>query len=503
MGVNKMNILLINPLYRIHQQPWWFPSGMGYIARSLLDEGHNVKILEANAHQYRKEQVKDLINKSEFDAVGISALVTRYSFIKWVAPIIKKKNRSAKIIVGDSAASTIPELLLNNTEVDILCIGEGDITIKEIMKSIEGLKDLKSVDGICYKDDGEVIKTEDREPIKNVDDIPFPAYELFPMDIYLKGTFQDFAIIRNAPKRHLSIITARGCPYRCTFCHRNIGGKVRLRSPENIIEEIKLLKEKYKIQGLVFNDELTIISKRRMYDLCDKLEEEKIDIKWACSGRVNLVDEDLLKRMKDAGCIWITYGVESGNQEMLDRMKKQITVKQAKDAIMMTRKVGIDCAPSFIIGMPGENRETIKDTFELLKESGSTPPYTFFYAQPYPGTELYELAKEMGKIGDEESFIEKLNDAGDFIVNLTDFTDEELISLRDEIIFKLFMHYLSSNNRFLYSIHPNLAKFAYHTEKRGFIRAVKLSLLAVIKRKRIHQHINNQKYSHFKKEERR
>ena len=423
-----MRVLLVNPPIREHEAPWYFPSGLGYVARSLRDAGHEVSVLEINAHRYPPDRVERLIRGLSYDVVGIGAMVTRYSYIKWLTPLLKARNPGAKVIVGGGIASSIPELLLGGTETDIACLGEGEVTARGLLRALEDSSDLEQVPGICYRRNGEMVRTAPREQVASLDDIPFPAYELFPMEIYLHHDTQSIVPLA-AP--NISMITSRGCPYRCTFCHRVIRGKTRFRSADNILAEVRMLKDSYGVKGIFFHDELTITNKRLTYELCDRLLAEGVGVEWACSVRANLVDRELMARMRQAGCVYVTYGIESGSQRMLDQMKKGTTVEQNREAWQVIRESGIACSPSFILGMPSETEETVRETVDFVAQAG-IKPFTFFFATPYPGTELYEEARAMGRIADEESFIEELDDATKFVVNLTALSDDELVRLKKE-----------------------------------------------------------------------
>jgi len=206
-----------------------------------------------------------------------------------------------------------------------------------------------------------------------------------------------------------------------------------MRSTKGLVEEIKELKKRYRIQFINSSDDLFMLNKNWVNDFCDRMISEDMDIGWSVAGRVNLVSEELLQKMYRAGCREISYGFESGSQVMLDRMKKRgVTVELAEDAIRMTRNAGITVRGSFIFGMPGETEETIKETLDFLKRT-RLHIWRFFYATPYPKTELYEIAKEMGRLpSDEDKYIESLSEMRTtFLVNLTDFSNEELVKLKE------------------------------------------------------------------------
>ncbi len=404
-----------------------FPLGLGYISSILLDMGCSVDILDININQFTRSQVVKKIKELKgYDLIGITGMVTIYGYIKWLTGIIKESLPGIPLVVGGTVASAMPELFLQKTRADIVCIGEGEETVKELIAAIHEKRNLESVKGIYFKRGERIIKNPHRELINNLDSIPFPAWHLFQTKKYIKHHY-----IVNCPSNSMNLIAGRGCPYSCTFCYRNFGRTVRYRSVENIIEEIKTLKEKYKITHFEFQDELFTLNDKRVVEFCDRVLKEKLKITWRCLGRANLANYEILKLMKETGCHWLGYGIESGSQRMLDSMNKKITVAEAKKAIRLTRKAGINVSATFMIGMPGETRETIRETVEFCKETEifNVP----FFTAPYPGTFLYQSLKSKGFIDDEESFILKMGkDVTNLLINLTDIPDDELILLKKE-----------------------------------------------------------------------
>ncbi|MFH1369597.1 MAG: radical SAM protein [Elusimicrobiota bacterium] len=444
-----MKVLLINPLIREWAKPNVFPIGLGYIAAVLLKAGHEVEVYDINALRPSQKEVEEKLKANDYDAVGITGIITIYKYIKWLAVTLKKYHPDKKIIIGGGVGSSIPDIMLRNNPVDVVCIGEGELTAVELMDALEHGKDLGSVKGIYYKDSkGSIHNNGHREPIMDLDKIPLPAWDLFPMDIYVKNPI-------GAPNRNkwndgasdsdilsFNLCGARGCPYQCIYCYHDfMGVKYRTRSPEYIISEIKTLYERHGITYFHFTDDEFVVKKDFVLKFCCLLNELSARIgkklTWGCAGRVNLMDEPMIIAMKDAGCLSIGYGIESGSQKMLDFIKKHVTVEQSKKAVRLTQKhLGwADC--SFMIGYPGETMETLKATVDFCKELGLTPEVIFFLT-PYPGTELYELALKKGKIKDEEEYLLGLGEQGEKIrVNFTDFTDDELNKLQSDMITEL------------------------------------------------------------------
>ena len=235
-------------------------------------------------------------------------------------------------------------------------------------------------------------------------------------------------------KRDLSLITARGCPYHCTFCYRPPGEVVRQRSVGNVVLELEQLIGRYGLDGVIFNDELTIVGKERAYEFCDGIE--KLGIRWGCVGRVNTVDRELLRRMYSVGCRWITYGIESGSQVILDEMRKDVKVARALDVVRWTQNAGIVTNPTFMVGYPSETRATAMETVRFMKQARLNPD-SLFFATPYPGTPLFEQGVSMGRISaNVEDYLMRIDsqDAKSLLVNLTRMSDCELVAVRDEIL---------------------------------------------------------------------
>jgi len=437
-----MKILLINPPVREWAKPNCVPLGLGYIAALLRQEGHEVEVMDINAFRWTQTEVEERIKNAKFDAVGTGAIVTVYKYIKWLISTLKKYHPRKKIIVGGSVATSVPKMLLERTAADIACIGEGEITATELFRALELNEDLSGVNGIWFKDEkGEIHITPRRPTIQDLDTLPLPAWDLFPIDIYLRNPvgapnrnkWVDGSAVNNTLSMNLS--ATRGCPYKCIYCYHDFMGQgYRTRSPQNVFDEMKILYQRYGVKYFHFVDDEFVMKKGFVYEFCRLVREANLGFTWGCSGRANLMTEELIATMANSGCVLIGYGIESGSQKMLDIMRKKVTVEQAKQAVKLTQKyIGwADC--SFMIGIPGETRETIQETIDFCKELELTPEVIFF-ATPYPGTELYELAKAQHKIGDEEEYILRLGEQGEQImVNFTDFTDEELGAIKERMV---------------------------------------------------------------------
>jgi len=424
-----MKILLINPVIRASDYPpTRFPLGLAYIARVLLDNSHNIKVLDLNANRFKKDKIIEIIKKADAGVFCLTGLITEYQQVKWLSLLIRKYHKNKKIILGGALGTSVPELILRKTEVDVIINSEGERTAVELMDCLDKNKDVGKIKGIYFKKNNKLKFTGSRELIKNLDKIPFPARDLFPFEKYISSSHLKLF----DPKiRSTQIITSRGCPYRCTYCFKSMWGqKFRQRTVENVIEEIKMLHDKYNINGIFFNDDEFVLNRKWVSDFCNALKKENLDISWVANGRVNLMTKDLLKKMRSAGCRVICYGIESGSQEILNEMKKDVTVKQAKQAIKNTWNAGILPHGYLMIGMFSETKQTIEETIKLCNETALIGQFAF--VTPFPETEIYYKAKQLGKIKHSDEWL--LEHWGEFneklLVNLTSMSDEELKSLK-------------------------------------------------------------------------
>ena len=359
-----MKVLLINPPYRESLPPSVFPSGIGYIASVLMEGGHEVSVLDINGCRYSRKEVEKQIRETNFDLVAIGGLITRYKYIKWVCTLLKKYHPDKFRIVGGAIATSASELVINKMDIDGIVLGEGEYTILELANALEKGSDLKKVDGIWFKKNGKVVKNQPRELIKDLDSLPFPAWDLFPIKKYLQVPCYGKIPVTY---KSMNISTVRGCPFSCKFCYNVFGTKTsRARSIDNVISEINELREKYGVKAFLFEDDLFTLNRARVMEFCKKIMKKKLDIIWGASARVDVVDEEMLMTMKQAGCILISYGIETGSQKMLDSIGKGVKVEQAKKAIRLTKKTGMQIVTSFMVGVPGETPETIKAFFIIL-----------------------------------------------------------------------------------------------------------------------------------------
>lgn len=407
-----MKILLINP-------PWSrilggsleaSPLGLCYIAAVLEEHGYDVSIYNADyksglqltstadmtgKYEEYLRVLKDInhplwgevgaaISKQSPDLVGISVMTAMYGSALNVSKLVKSFNPTLPVVWGGIHPTILPDETIKNKDVDIIVRGEGEYTFLELIKNLENLDEVL---GISYKKNGKIIHNKNRPLVGNLDELPFPARHL----ILEKEKYH--------PETFGNIFSTRGCPYNCIFCaSHNIWGKtVRYRSPKNIVDEIKEIKKEFKTDQFRFEDDCFTLNKKFVEGVCDLLMKEKLRIKWTTETRANLVTDELIKKMKYAGCEDITIGVESGDEGTLKKMKKGITLEQIRNANKIIKENKMKFSAFFMIGFPWETKKEINRTISLMKELDPRMA-VLSVATPYPGSELYEICKSEGLI---------------------------------------------------------------------------------------------------------
>jgi anaerobic magnesium-protoporphyrin IX monomethyl ester cyclase len=379
-----LKVALISPPQNTHYpQP---PIGLALIAAILEKAGYPVTLLDANALQLNPEAVADLV--TDVDVVGITAMTPTIGTALQIAHCLKEQSPHVKIILGGPHVTLLPEeTMVSSNDIDVLVLGEGDVTVIDLLKVIENQQSLSSVKGISYRQDGKIIHTSNRSPIIDMDTLPYPAYHLLPWKKYKPHPPHGMAMPFGA------MVTSRGCPYRCAYCSKPVfGSKYRAQSPERVVEEMEYLQRKFGINEIAFYDDSFTIDKKRVHAIADKIITKKLKIVWTCETRVNLVDKELLTHMKAAGCYAVAYGIESASPEIIKTIQKDITITQVEAAVSASRQLGLQVVGYFMLGSPGETSQTIQDTITFAKKL-KVDFAQFSITTPFPATELYEMYK--------------------------------------------------------------------------------------------------------------
>ncbi len=376
-----MKIALIAPPYPLEEIPSP-PLGLTYIAAACEASGADVTILDYIVRGYSDQKLVTEIDALAPDVVGINSVTLNF---KKAAAILRAVKQARPDIItlfgGPHVSFDSKKTLAAHPEIDIIVKGEGEATIAELLPVIHDRDCWHRIKGIVFKDRNRLISTGRRPFIRDLDTLPLPARHLLPMARY------------QALGYPVSIITSRGCPNQCIFClgRRMVGHKVRFRSIRQIVDEIEIL-TRYGIFVMNIADDLFTVSRRRVRAFCAELDRRNLHISWSAFSRVNTIDAETLTLMKNAGCHGVSFGIESGNPEMLKRVKKGITIDQAKNASTACQLAGIRGHASFMVGLPGETLETMNDSLALQQELEIESAYHFL--APFPGTAVRENIAE-------------------------------------------------------------------------------------------------------------
>lgn len=397
-----MKVLLINPPSNAPNPI--MPLGLAYLAAALEEARIQVEVIDAWAEGYSIADIGKEVAKYEPDIVGITIMSPKYAAGMRTVDIVRQ-NSDAKIVVGGPHPSALPEQCLeDNQNIDFVIVGEGEKSLAELIITLsEGTRNLSNIRGLVYRDNDKIINNGYSEYLEDLDKLPFPACHLFPLNKY--KTHPPYG--KKNP--YMNLITNRGCPFQCTYCSKSVfGNKYRTLSPQKVIEEIRHVIIKYKVKEIHFYDDDFTINMKRAEEICDRLIKQKINISWSCTTRVDLVNENLLRKMKKAGCWLISYGVETSDPRMLEKIKKGYTIEKVKESFSITKSVGIRTVAYFMAGLPGETEETLQNTINFSLKLN--PDFiSWGITALYPGSNLYKTAQsgELGKMNIRYTYEDK------------------------------------------------------------------------------------------------
>ena len=381
-----MRVLLINPYYPISETPSP-PLGLAYLASALIEAGVQVKILDLVVFPYSRSMLQSLIEDFKPQVAGITAVTMTFDNAVEVMTDIKRIDPDILTVMGGPHVSFCArETLQTNAALDAIVLGEGERTIVELVRVADQKHVWSAVKGIVYRKDTKISFTERRELIEELDNLPVPDRSLLPLGRY------------RALGMPISLTTSRGCPYKCIFCvgRKMVGARVRYRSAIKIVDELEYLNSLH-FHQINIADDLFTANKNHCNAVCDEIIKRGLQLKWTSFARVDTVSEDVLSKMKTAGCTAVSFGIESANPGILKTIKKGITLQQVEDAVNMCRKAAITPFASFILGLPGETPQTIKETMEFgnrLKKRGLA--FGFHLLAPFPGTEVRKYSERYG-----------------------------------------------------------------------------------------------------------
>jgi len=385
----KMQVTLVNPPYPSgsHKHPPFTPLGLGYLAAVLEKNQYEVDVIDCQALNLSYGEFKNEIGKRQPNIVGITSTTLTYKSGLQIAKIAKKACPNCLTAMGGPHVTFWDDKALQECpELDVIVRKEGEYTLLELVQRVEAGKSYHDLTGTTCRKDGKIVRNPDRPYIEDLDSLPFPAHHLWPIESLRKyGTVV------------FPLTTSRGCVYWCDFCTavRMFGRKYRMRSPKNVVDELEFLHNTYQADQFTFYDDAFTVDQPRAEEICNEIRKRKLKIKWDCETRVDMVTKELLLKMRNAGCIAVWFGVESGSQRVIDAMSKGISITQTERAVKWAKEVGLMAVTSAILGFPGETKESAWETIKLV-EKMNPDDVGYYIATPYPGTPMYDLVKEKG-----------------------------------------------------------------------------------------------------------
>lgn len=431
------------------------PLGLCYLASPLIKEQHTVRIIDAESENWQIEKVvKEGLDWNP-DLIGLTSTTPIFHTVKKIARLFKKKTKVPIVIGGVHITIMRNQVLKGCKDFDFGVFGEGEKTIVELVRALDQKKGLENILGLIYRRGKEVVQNAPRPLKENLDLIPFPDRRLLNLEHY-KHSLPGKGFIRYA-----NIFTSRGCPYRCIFCsqHTMFGRKVRYRSVENVIAELELMINELKIRHIIFMDETLSLNPDRLRGICESIIKKNLKFTWEGWTRANTIDESLLRLMKKAGMIRISFGIESGDPKILKVIKKGITLSEIRKAYKIAKKVGLETRGSLIIGHPYETKKKVLRSLRFVKSLKECDQLYLNICVPYPGTELYEIAqKGEGGMRLLTKDFSKYKRYGEPVIEVNDLKKRDLVKLQRK---GLWMFYLT------------LGRIRYNLKRAGWKAAVK------------------------------
>jgi anaerobic magnesium-protoporphyrin IX monomethyl ester cyclase len=378
-----LKITLVNPPYppNAHSHPPFIPLGLAYLGAVAEQVGHSVTVIDCQGERLNYESFRQRIAGVPSDVVGVTSTTLLYNSAKTIMEVAKEVHPNAVNMIGGSHVSFWDENALKETKAfDLIVRKEGELTFLELLDRIQANKGFEDVLGTTVRTKNGIQRNEDRPFLHDLDSLPSPAYHLLPLDSY-----------HRMGKTIFPIVTSRGCVQWCDFCStvRMFGRGYRVRSPKKVVDDMEMLHSKYGESQFTFYDDAFTINRNHTLEMCADIKARKLDVEWDCETRVDAVDKELLEKMRDAGCITIWFGVESGSEKILDKMHKKINREQVREAFKMAQKAGMMTIASAVIGFPGETEETAWETINFIN-SLNPDDIGCYIATPYQGTPMYE-----------------------------------------------------------------------------------------------------------------
>ncbi len=390
-----MRILLISPM--IKQAKTDPPLGLCYLQACLDKAGYTDSKIVDIYKSY--DEIKRIIAEYNPDVVGISCFTVYRGSSYKLARLAKEVNPGVKVVMGGPHATYMWEQIMRNLPfVDMIVLGEGDVTIVELVRALDKNLPLDDVKGIVFRKGSDVVKTDARPLIDNLDEVPFPSYRDINLDYYAVAKPPEYY----SKQKKASIVSSRGCVFSCNFCSTTVfwSRRWRPRSPANVVDEMEKLYKEQSVKFFTFVDDIFTTNPQRVIEICKEIMRRNMKIKWYAETRVDCIPKEMLEWMKKAGCFLIQLGVESGSDTILKNINKKITGEQVVNAIKTIRDVGMRAETLLMVGNPGETKETVDETRKVLL-AGRPDEIVVSVTRVFPSTQLCELAKKQGLLSDD------------------------------------------------------------------------------------------------------
>lgn len=429
-----MNILLVSPSYYPQANASYFPLGLAYISAYIKNQGHAVEGLNLNNMDIseRTSRLNYVLTDRKIDLVGISGLTVAFNEIDKLIKIIREIQTDIPIVLGGGITAVEGELMMNTLRPDYAVVGEGEFIFTRLLNAIENGIDTKKIAGIWCWDVDRPIYTGDGETPKKLDELPLPDLDSFGIKehIQLQGGHGQYSnhLTRVDVGRSFPISASRSCPFKCTFCHHAGMGDYKKHNIVKVVDQIESYINTYGVTGFSIYDELFSANKARVVEFCRLLKERNLNIKWFCQLRMDQIDLPMLQMMRETGCNYISFGIESGSDIVLDSMKKKITKQIIADAVKMVREAKIGIQGNFLFGDPAETEGTIQESLQF-QEDNQLYFCDWSAVIPYAGTPIYNYAVQNGLIEDRETFMRSLCNISGYLyksqINMTKMSDEQ------------------------------------------------------------------------------
>ena len=404
------------------------PLGLCYLSASLKKAGHQALVLDCEAQGLNIGKIFEIVQREKPDLIGLTATSPELANALTIAAELKTKLAIPIVFGGVHVTIFKDQLLRENPAVDFGVVGEGEQTLVELLEALDQPQKFSTIQGLIFREAGDIRQNPLRPLIQDLNELPFPDRTGQAADLYF----------RNVPQvgyqTTAAFMSSRGCPCHCTYCAIDqIPGwrRVRYRSAQNVVAEIEFLVRELGIKHIAFNDDVLTMNRTRVYDICQEIHRRNLQFTWEGLSRADCVDLNLLKTMRAAGFVRISYGIESGNPEILKSTCKNETLEQISEAFRITRQAGIIARGSLIIGLPFENRQTVEDSFRFVNNLEGIDQVIINILQPYPGTKVRELVQQ--GVGGSRMLVDDMSELrrfGNASVEVNDLTRNRLIMLQ-------------------------------------------------------------------------